>query len=212
MIKLIYSPGSCAISVHIVLEEIGIPFETQSVDTKQGGTQTEEYLRMNPKGKVPVLILEDGTVMTEKPVLLQYLATRYPEYGLLPNSMAEMFEALQICEYSANTVHNFAHTRMLRPQYFSSVESEWPAIRSAGEAILKKSFTLLDERLQGREFFYDRFSIADATLFFDTLYASRARVEMPPAVRSHFDRMITRPSVKAVMTREGLDWGKFIPA
>jgi glutathione S-transferase len=77
--RLLYTPAACSISPHIVLEEIGEPFETQRIAIMQGETRSDAFLRINPKGKIPVLVLDDGIVVTENPVILQLLARTSPE-------------------------------------------------------------------------------------------------------------------------------------
>lgn len=202
LVKLWYSRAACSISPHIVLEEIGHPFEAIHVGTKEGGTKTDSYLKLNPKGKVPVLVTEDGMVVTENPVIMQFLAARYPEQALLPADRHDLFKALEICEYLNNTVHCFGLTPIFRPRAFCSHEAHWGEIRLQGVQVLKRAFALLAERLEGQPLLFNRFSIADAALFFFELHASRLQIPMPTAVRRHFDLLLTRSSVQAVMARE----------
>ncbi|MFC0304528.1 glutathione S-transferase family protein [Rhizorhabdus histidinilytica] len=202
--RLIYSTAACSISPHIVLEEIGLPFETQRVSTKEGGTRTADYLRLNPKGKVPVLILDDGRVITENPVILQFLARAHPDSGLLPEPLSEAFEALQVCEYFCNTVHSFGLTRLFNPRAFCVHEEHHAEIRAEGAHVVAKAFALVAPRLEGASFLFDRFSIADAVLFFFEYHARRLQLAMPPAVDLHLDRLLERPSIRAVLAREGL--------
>jgi glutathione S-transferase len=208
--RLIYSPAACSISPHIVLEEIGQPFIADRVLVRQGAAQTDAFLKVNPKGKVPVLVLDDGSVVTETPVILQFLATTYADRGLMPPSRMQGFETLQICEYFSNTVHNYALTRLFRPQYFCMHEEHWDDIRKEGEAILHEAFSLIAPRLENGPFLFDQFSIADASLFFFELHASRLQIAMPAAVRTHFDLLMQRPSVQSVMAREELDPADFL--
>lgn len=209
--RLIYSPAACSISSHIVLEEVGQPFATERVSTRQGGTQTAAFLAVNPKGKVPVLILDDGQVVTETPVILQFLASTYPEHCLLPADRCGEFEALQICEYLSNTVHNFGLTRIFRPQAFCTHEQGWSDVREEGAHVVRKAFDLIAPRLEGGPFLFDRFSIVDASLFFFELHASRLRIPMPPAVRAHFDRLMRRSSVQSALAREEIDLAEYLP-
>jgi glutathione S-transferase len=210
--RLIYSTAACSISTHIVLEEIGRPFSTERVSTKDGGTRTGQFLAINPKGKVPVLVLDDGAVVTETPVVLQFLARSFPEHGLLPTDMRRQFEALQICEYLGNTVHTFGLTRIFQPMAFSSQEAEWPEIREQGVEVMRKAFELLRPQLEDRPLLFDEFSIADASLFFHELHAMRLRIPLPDAVRAHFDLMLTRPSVQRALAREEIDLADYVPA
>ena len=209
--QLFYSPGACSISSHLILEEIRQPFATVRVSTKEGGTQTDAFLSLNPKGKVPVLVLDDGSVVTETPVILQLIARMYPERGLLPTDLLREFDALQICEYLSNTVHNFGLTRLFRPQLFCAHEEHWDGVRKQGERVLKKAFDLIASRLANRPHLFDEFSIADSALFFFELHASRLQISMPAAVRAHFELLMTRPSVQRALATEELNLAEFLP-
>ena len=211
MMRLLYTPSACSISPHIVLEEIGELFETQLVAIMQGETRSDAFLRVNPKGKIPVLVLDDGTVVTENPVILQLLARTYPERGLLPTDRIREFEALQVCEYLTGTVQNFGIARLFRPSLFCEGEQYWNDIRKEGEKVMLKGFDLIAPRLESGPFLFDQFSIADASLFYFELHASRLRIAMPTAVRSHFDMMMNRPSVQKVLAREELKLADFLP-
>jgi glutathione S-transferase len=210
--RLLYTPAACSITPHIVLEEIGVPFETQLVAIMEGETRSEAFLQINPKGKIPVLILDDGTVVTENPVIVQLLARIYPDRGLLPTDQTAEYGALQVCEYLTGTVQNFGIARLFRPSMFCDDPGHADAIRKEGEKVMLKGFDLLVPRLEGGPFLFDQFSIADASLFYFELHASRLRIAMPTPVRRHFERMLQRPAVGNVIEREGLNLADFLPA
>jgi len=209
--RLYYSPNGCSISPHLALEEIGKTFETERIVISEGGTQTSTYLNINPKGKTPVLVLDDGTVITENPIILQYLARTNPECNLLPADTKSEYKALQISEYFSNTVHNFGLTRLFRPQFFCSSEASWEGIRKDGEEVVLKAFNLLAPRLEGTTFLFDQFSVADASVFFFEMQASRLKIAMPAPVQSHFEMLLSRPATQRVFAREGLDKAAYLP-
>lgn len=210
--RLLYTSAACSISAHIALEEIGEPFETQYVAILEGETRSDAFLSINPKGKIPVLVLNDGTVVTENPVILQFLARTFPEHGLLPADRIGEFEALQICEYLTGTVQNFGIARLFRPSMFCESEESFDDIRKQGEEVLLKAFDLIAPRLENGPFLFDQFSIADASLLYFQLHANRLRIAMPAAVRSHFNKMINRPTVQKVLAREDLNLSDFLLA
>lgn len=83
--KLFIKPGACSVSPHIVLAELGLPYETEVVDlVKKTTASGADFLSINPKGYIPVLQLDDGTVLTEGPAIVQYLADLQPEKALAP--------------------------------------------------------------------------------------------------------------------------------
>lgn len=210
--RLYYSPNGCSISPHLALEEIGKTFQTERIVISEGGTRTTPFLNINPKGKTPVLVLDDGTVITENPIVLQYLARTYPECNLLPPDTKGEYQALQISEYFSNTVHNFGLTRLLRPQLFCSSEDACDGVRKDGVDVLLKAFSLIAPRLIETPFLFDRFSIADASVFYFEMQASRLKIAMPAPVQSHFEMLLARPATQRVVAREGLDMATYLPA
>jgi len=210
--RLYYSPNGCSISPHLALEEIGKEFETERVVISQGGTRTTAYLNINPKGKTPVLVLDDGTVITENPIILQYLARANPECNLLPTDTKREYQTLQISEYFSNTVHNFGLTRLFRPQLFCSNEASWEGIRNDGVEVVLKAFDLIAPQLIGTTFLFDQFSIADASIFFFEMHASRLKIAMPASVQTHFEMLLSRPATQRVIAREELDMAAYLPA
>lgn len=207
--KLFISRAACSISPHIALEETGAPFEVQSLDIMAGETRSEDFLRINPKGKVPTLVLDDGTVITENPVILQYIARTFPDAGLLPSGTTAEYEALSICDYLTGTVQGAGIARLFAPRFFSSHEEDAEGIRQAGAAIIEKGFALLAPRLEKATYLLGDFSIADASLFYFELHATRFGLNIPDAVQRHFKAMADRPSVQKVMEREGLKVEEF---
>ena len=209
--RLYYAQGGCSITPHLVLEKIGKPFETERMMMRQGGAKVEAFLQMNPKGKTPVLLLDDGTVMTENPIICQYLADTTPAAGLLPTDLKTRFEALQISAYFCDTVHNYGLTRLFRPQFFCGGESYWDGIRKEGEQMLLKAFSLIAPRLERSAFLFDRFSITDAAVFFFEMHASRLKIAMPASVQAHFNLLLSLPETQRVLAREELDMGEYLP-
>lgn len=210
--RLYYSPNGCSISPHLALEEIGKTFEAERIVISEGGTRTKPFLNINPKGKTPVLVLDDGTVITENPIILQYLAKTYPECKLLPPDTKSEYQALQISEYFSNTVHNFGLTRLLRPQLFCNSEDSWDGVRKDGAEVLLKAFSLIAPRLLQATFLFDEFSVADASVFYFEMQASRLKIAMPPPVQTHFEMILLRPATQRVLAREGLDMATYLPA
>src|SRR5579872_3902828 len=110
MLKLFYSPGACSLAAHAALEEAGASYEIQLVDLKSGQQRSNDYLKVNPKGRVPALATERG-ILTESPAILVYIAQRFPESKLAPVGDPFAFAEMQAFNvYLASTVHvAFAH-------------------------------------------------------------------------------------------------------
>jgi glutathione S-transferase len=203
--RLLYSPGACSISPHILLEEIGAPFETQRIAITDGETRRVDFLSINPKGKVPVLILSDGTVVTESPVICHLLARLHPESRLLPADLAIEFEVLQLCEYMTGTLHGQGLARLFQPGRFCPADQHSEAVRETGVAIMLQGFELISPLLTAGPFLFDWFTIADASLFYLELHARRFDIRMPEAVDRHYKMMLERVSVRLVLERERVD-------
>src|SRR5207245_6540439 len=113
MLKLYYAPGTCALATHIALEEAGAPYEAVLVDFRSQSQRSPEYLAVNPKGRVPALVTESGT-LTETPALLCFVAQQFPKAELAP--LADPFALAQIQEYNSyicSTVY-VAHDHLIR--------------------------------------------------------------------------------------------------
>ena len=113
MFRLYYAPGTCALATHIALEEAGVPYEAVRVDFRSQSQRSPEYLMINPKGRVPALVTESGT-LTETPAPLCFVAQRFPEAALAP--FADPFALAQVQEFNSylcSTVH-VAHAHRMR--------------------------------------------------------------------------------------------------
>ena len=203
--KLHYSPGSCALGVHVLLEEAGAPFALARVDFAAREQYGEAYRDLNPKSKVPALQLDDGAVLTEFQAIATYLARTHPEKGLLPEAplaQARMYEAL---DYVVGTIHSDGFRRVFRPNYFAIQEGDYDAVKARGREIVQAGFDIVDKSLRGREWLSERFSIADAALFYVAWWAiARVKWEVPAGVAAHYARMMERPSVRKALADEGL--------
>jgi glutathione S-transferase len=147
MVTLYYSPGACSRAAHIVLEEIGRPYEKRRVDLRTGAHKQPDYLAINPRGKVPALQLDDGTVLTENPVVLTWLADSAPEKELLPSEPLARARAMTLLCFLSSEVHP-CFGRLYRPTAFSTNEEHANAIREVGArdfvAALEKFQALID--------------------------------------------------------------------
>lgn len=143
---LYYSPGACSLAVHIVLEELAAPFGLTLASTSDGGTQSPEYLRLNAKGRVPVLVTGDS-VLTEAPAILIYLASAYPAAHLLDASVEALVKSVEWFNWLSGTVHAVAVRQVWRPESFTLDPTAHAAIVGKREESLRKAFTRIDTRL-----------------------------------------------------------------
>ena len=203
--KLYYAPGACSVGIHVLLEEIGKPYELAKLDLKGGEQTRPPFSTLNPKGKVPTLQRDDGSVITEYPVIAYWLAKTNPEAGLMPTGEEAELQAASAMDYCVATIHMQGFARLFRPGNFSPSEAEHEAVRAKGREMIQSSFAIMDALMQGREWVAGRYSMADSALFYVEFWAAkRMNIPLPPNLAAHFERMMARPAVQRTMEQEGL--------
>ena len=203
MNKLLYAPGACSIGIHVLLEEIGKPYQAEQVDLRAPPAD-RLFTAINPKSKVPTLVRDDGSVLTEFPAIAWWLARTNPEARLLPEDADGQARVLEALDYAVSTVHMRSYTLMNRPNVFTPNEAAHDSIKARGRENFDKGLGILNKALEGKEYIAGRFSIADAAHFYVELWATRANVPLPPNCAAHFARMKARPAVAAVLKKEGI--------
>jgi glutathione S-transferase len=199
--KLYFSPGACSLSPHITAREAGIELALERVDTKSKRTKGgADFLAINPKGYVPALELDDGEVLTEGPVVVQYLADLRPASRLAPpNGTMARYRLQEALGYINSEIH-----KTYSP-LFSPTTS--PDVRAEKEATLKKRYALFEAALDGKTYLFgDDFTVADAYLFTVTNWAPAVKVDLSQLVNlaAFQKRVAERPAVQAAMKAEGL--------
>jgi glutathione S-transferase len=198
--KLYYSPGACSLSVHIVLREGKFKFDIEKVDLAAKRTEGgEDYLAINPKGYVPALRLDDGTVMTEANVILQYLADQKPRRGLAPKPRTpERYKLMEWLTFTSSELH-----KALGDFFNPKMTPEW---REAKLERLGKRFDYLEKALGGDQYLMGEFTIADAYLFNILNWTNLHKVDMAgwPNLQAFILRVAERPAVRKAMKAEGL--------
>jgi glutathione S-transferase len=192
-------------AIHILLEEIGKPFELQRVDFSKKEQYGAEYVALNPKSKVPALLRDDGSLLTELPAIAWYLARSNPQEKLLPETIEGEARLLELMEYLVATVHMRGFTRIFRPENFSPTPEDKEKVQAAGRQTVTQGFDIIAPRLGQSDYLFGAFSIADAALFFLEFWAvRRAGIALPPALDGHLQRMLSRPAVQRALASEGL--------
>jgi glutathione S-transferase len=199
--KLYYVPGACSLAAHIVLRETGLAFELDKMDPATRRTASgEDYLQVNPKGSVPALRLDNGEVLTEVAVIVQYLADRKPESGLAPAAGGmERYRLAEWLNYISSEVH-----KQLGPFFNPKLPPEW---RENQLSLLGKRFDLLNAHLKDRPYLMgERFSVADAYLFVILNWTALFKIDLGPwpALPAYQARVAARPAVQAALQAEGL--------
>jgi glutathione S-transferase len=198
--KLYYVPDVCSLSPHIVSREAGIPLELKKVDrTSKLVDGALDYHTKNPMGYVPALELDDGNVLTEGAVIVQYLADQRPDAGLIPRAGTfERYRLLQWLNFVATEVHKgFSPLFRPLPEEFRKPSVERLSARLAH----------LDKVLATQPYIMgERFTVVDAYLYTVLRWHKRVNLDLAtwPNVKAHFERVQARPKVKEALEAEGL--------
>lgn len=199
--KLYYMPGACSLTQHILLHELGLPFEIEKVDTKAGKTEKgADFRALNPKGYVPALQLDDGQILTENPAIAQYLADLKPGAKLAPPAGSlERVRLQEWLSYITAEVHkgmSALFNKGLTPeQREAAVKALAPRLDYVAGQLTKKPYLL-----------GDAYSAADAYLFVVLSWSKWVGVDLAPwpALGAHAARVAQRPAVQAALKAEGL--------
>jgi glutathione S-transferase len=202
--ELYYAPGACSIGIHVLMEEIGKPYEAKKVNIAAGETKSGPFVDLNPKGKVPTLRRDDGSVLTEFPAIAVWLARANPEKNLLPSDAEAEVRALEAMDYVVATIHMQGFSRMFRPGNFAPSEADHDAVKARGREIFEGGLKVVDKALAGKEWIAGTMSIADFALFYVEFWAAdRAKIQLPPNCAAHYARMKALPSVQKTLADEG---------
>jgi glutathione S-transferase len=199
--KLYYTPGACSLAPHICLLETGLKFDLEEVDLATKKTKTgADYGTVNPKGYVPALQLDNGELLTEAAVIMQYVADRKPEAGLMPKAgTMERYRALELLNFVSAEIH-----KSLGPLFNPAVPD---AYRKITEERLAARFDLLTKKLEGKQFLMgSNFTAPDAYLFTVLGWAPHLKISLDkwPALTAYSERVKARAPVRAALKAEGL--------
>jgi glutathione S-transferase len=203
VLTLYYAPGTCALATHLALEFSGARYEAKRLDFRQQQQRTPEYLRVNPKGRVPALVTERG-VLTETPALLQYIAQSYPQAGLAPLDDAFLLaRGNEFNSFLCSTVHvNHAHKGRGYRWVDADDTAALEAMKKKVPQTMAESFTLIEEgMLRGPWVLGERFSTSDPYLYTLTRWLDGDGVDLNrfPKVADHMRRMEAQPQVRKVV-------------
>ena len=199
--KLYYSPGACSLSPHIVLLEAGAKFDLAKVEFPSKKTSDgEDLLTVNPKGAVPTLRLDDGDVLTEGAVIVQYIADQAGNTTLAPApGTKERLKVQEWLNYIASELH-----KSFSPLFKPTTPDAYKAIVKAN---LDKQFAYLDKTLAGKDYLTGKnFTVADAYLFTIMNWRQLHKMDISAYknLATYLDRISARPKVKEAMQAEGL--------
>jgi glutathione S-transferase len=198
--KLFYAPGACSLSPHIVLNEAGLKFDKVRVDTKSKAMEGGDYRSINPLGYVPALELDDGTILTEGPAIVQWIADKVPDKKLAPaNGSLERTKLQSWLNFISTELH-----KGFSPLFNPSMPD---AAKQFFRERLATRFQHLDKHLADNDYLMGKsFSVADAYLFTVSNWAAHTGVDLSgfANVLAYRKRVGARAAVQAAMQAEGL--------
>jgi glutathione S-transferase len=204
MLKLYYAPQTCALASHIALEEAGANYETIRLSFKSEDQKKPDYLRINPKARVPALVTDRG-VLTETPALLIYIAQSFPAARLAPLDDPFALAKMQAFNsYLCSTVH-VAHAHRMRGARWTDDAAAIEAMKKKVPQTVGECFALIErEMFEGPWVMGKDYSVADGYLFTLTqwLAADGVDIDKTPKIAGHFRRAGERPAVRQAIEDE----------
>ena len=199
--KLYYSPGACSLSPHITLCESGLPFDLVKVDLKAKTTEAgDDYTKINPKGSVPALGLDDGSVLTEGPAIVQMIADKAAGKNLAPaNGSTERYRLQEWLNFISTDLH-----KSFGPLFAPTLSDE---TKQFFKDRIAKYFGYADKQLAGKDYLMgSQFTVADGYLFVMLAWADRMKIDTSafPNLTAYKARVAARPNVQAALKSEGL--------
>ena len=205
-LKLYYAAGACSLAPHIVLEELGFPYSTQKLNLAEGEQRKPEYLKLNPAGRVPTLVV-DGKPLTENVAILTFLGGGFPQKGLWPKetwSQAMLLSALAWC---SNTIHP-AYGHLIRPARYSDDAACQESIKAKARETYGDYLKQVDGWLgkTPRWMMGPQFTVGDPYLFVFYRWANRNNFPVKSLANytRHANDIMARPAVKKVLADEGI--------
>ncbi|MFM9883829.1 MAG: glutathione S-transferase family protein [Burkholderiales bacterium] len=201
-LTLYYAPVACSLVPLISLHEAGAQFDVHPVSLKNGEQKKPEYLKVNPKGKVPALSV-DGDILTENVAILSFLARSFPDAKLLPTDPKNSIKALSLMGFCGAGMHP-PLTRINGPQRFCDVPGTEESVRKLALEEVIKNFKVADGILAGREWLFDHWTAVDAYFFWVWRRFGLFNIPIPsfPNYAAHGERMMKRASVQKAFALE----------
>ena len=199
--KLYYSPGACSLSPHIALLEAGLPYDLVKVDLRAKKLENgDDFLKVNPKGQVPALALDNGELVTEGPVIVQMIADKVPGKNLAPTrDSAERYKLLEWLTYINGELH-----KNIGPMFNPMLSDEAKGVFK--DRAMSK-FKYVDSQLAGRDYLLGKqFTVADGYLYVMLRWAEGLKFDLSGLTNllAYKERVAARPKVQEALVKEGL--------
>jgi glutathione S-transferase len=201
-IALYYAPNTCALAPYVTLTEAGADFEVRPLNFRKRQNFSPEYLKINPKHKVPALVV-DGKILTENVAIHQWVHRTFPGAKILPADPWDELQAISLHAWCASGIHPYL-SRINNPAKVCDAAGASGSVIKFATETLFENFRIGDDMLAGRGYFFDHFTAPDAHFFWCCRRATQLEVDLSgfPNVAAHFKRMQERRSVKKLLAYE----------
>lgn len=214
-LTLYYAPNACSLVPYVTLTEAGADFDVEPVNLGKGQQNSPEYLRLNPKHKVPVLVI-DAEPLTENVAIQIWIARNFPKAKLLPSDPMQEIHAISLMAWCASGIHP-ALTPNFNPTRYCDLPGSEESVKRCAQKLLDENFRVADGLLAGREWFFDHFTAVDAHFFWCFRRATQFNLANLDVwafknCSAHFERMKQRASVRKLLAFESQVQGQFANA
>ncbi|PPR10244.1 MAG: Glutathione S-transferase GST-6.0 [Alphaproteobacteria bacterium MarineAlpha11_Bin1] len=201
-IELFYAPGTCAMAPFINLVEAGANFEVHAMNYRTNDHMSPEYLKINPKHKVPLLMV-DGECLTETPAIHIWMARTFPDAGLMPTDAWGQAQAVSLLSWVSGGIHPYL-SRINNPKKVCEIDGTAENVIELGSGYLEECFGIANEILDGKDYLMGDYTAPDAYFFWAVRRFTQFKMDLNrfPNVLEYFERMRMRPSVEKLMTFE----------
>ena len=201
-ILLYYAPIACSLVPYVTLTEANANFEVQTINLRKDQQKSADYLKLNPKHKVPLLVV-DGKTLSENVAIQIWIARNFPKAKLLPADSWQELQAISILSWCSSGIHPYL-ARINSPSKVCDLPDTGESVRKMAVGPLLENYKIADGMLAGREYFFDHFTAADAHFFWCFRRGLQFKLDLSgfPNCSAHFERMTNRPSVQKLLSYE----------
>jgi glutathione S-transferase len=199
---LYYAPNACSLVPYVTLTEAGALFEVRPLNFRKSHHMMPEYLQLNPKHKVPVLVI-GGVPLTENVAIQTWIARHFAAARLLPADPIQELKAISLLAWCASGIHPFL-SRINSPARVCDLPGAEESVRRLAAQQLFENYKIADDMLAGRDWFFDHFTAVDAHFFWCFRRGTQFNLDLSQLANclGHFERMKRRASVRKVLAYE----------
>ena len=211
-ILLYYAPIACSLVPYVTLTEANANFEVQTINLRKDQQKSADYLKLNPKHKVPLLVV-DGKSLSENVAIQIWIARNFPKAKLLPADSWQELQTVSMLSWCSSGIHPYL-ARINSPPKVCDLPDTGESVRKMAVGPLFENCKIADGMLAGREYFFDHFTAADAHFFWCFRRGLQFKLDLSgfPNCSAHFERMTNRPSVQKLLSYEKTTLEEFAKA